>query len=314
MNIQAFCSFDSQRPYSSNNVQDQIQYFVEELPSDIHEDEDEINDEDENGNSPLVFAVLNGRLDLVRNLVDQGAFVNHQNYNGETALYWAAAQGSEQIVDVLIENGSNLNICNLDGASPAHVAAANGHCSILGKLIRNGAYVNSQDDVKDSVLHYAVREGRREIVEFLVRVCKAKVDIKNEDLESPLELAVCLEPSCMDDTYTMIVKTLTQASPSASSSSPFHGHGINEEKIKLQSGNSFNHFGLFGKARLRKLFTRSSFSSSRFYMDTYDFIWTFFLFDNLMMFFGQFPDWIVGSTHIFQPIPILGCVCCVLFC
>jgi len=230
--------FDNQAFSSSED--DQIQYYVEELPNDIHEDEEDLNEEDENGNSPLIFAVLNGRIDLVRALVDQGSFVNHQNHNGETALYWASSQGFEQVVDLLIENGSHLNICNLDGVSPTHVAAANGHCNIVAKLIRNGAYVNSQDDVKDSVLHFAVREGRKEVVEFLVQVCKAKVDIKNEDFESPLDLALCLEPCCPEGPYTSIIKVLSQASPSTSTSSP----SIHEDKMKT---NPFQQFNFFGK-------------------------------------------------------------------
>jgi len=233
-------AFDSQQQFCVSD-EEQIEYFTEELPSEMNEEDDDLNDEDENGNSPLIFAVLNGKLDMVRTLVDQGSFVNHQNHNGETSLYWASSLGHEQIVDLLIENGSNLNVCNLDGVSPTHVAAANGHCNILARLIRNGAYVNSQDDVKDSVLHFAVREGRKEVVEFLVQVCKAKVDIKNEDQETPLDLALCLEPCSENGPYPNIIKILTQASPSTSSSPSYP-----EEKWKLQS-NPFNQFGLFGK-------------------------------------------------------------------
>jgi len=214
---------------TENLSRDPVQYFVEELPSDIHEDDEDFNDEDENGNSSLIFAALQGKEDLVRTLVDQGAFVNHQNHNGETALYWAASQGHEKCVDFLVENGANLNVCNLDGVSPAHVAAANGHCNIVAKLIRNGAYVNAQDDVKDSILHYAVREGQKEVALFLVEVCKAKVDIKNEDLETPLELAQCLEPSCMDGTYSSIIKILNEHSQTSPSL-----HNLVETKLKLE--------------------------------------------------------------------------------
>jgi len=220
-----------------------IQYFIEELQ--VEEDEEmdveDFNDEDENGNSSLIFAVLQGKEDLVRALVDQGAFVNHQNLNGETALYWASSSGLEQIVDILVENGANLNICNLDGASPAHVAASNGHCGVLRRLVQNGAYINAQDEDNDSVLHYAVREGQREVVEFLVRVCNAKMDVKNEDSETPLELAECLEPCCNDGQYAGIVKFLSEASSSSSPSKEvkFTKNILAENSFKFSGNISF---------------------------------------------------------------------------
>jgi len=202
------------KSYSTyGTINDDVDFIIVDQSSD--DLDDYLNDEDESGNSSLIFACLEGNADLVRNLIDQGAFVNHQNQNGETAAYWASSQGNENILEILIENGANLNICNLDGVSPAHVAAANGHRNIVEKLILNGAFVNAQDEVKDSVLHYAVREGKTDVVEFLVVNCKARVDLKNEDFESPLDLAQCLEPMC-EQPYNTIVKILQSLSNSSS--------------------------------------------------------------------------------------------------
>lgn len=189
----------------------QIEYLVEELDLDLELEDhmEDFNESDENGNCPLIFAVLQGRDETVRSLVDQGAYVNHQNYEGETPLYWAAKLGLDNIVDTLVENGANLNICNLDGVSALHIAAASGHCDIITKLVRNGAYINAQDHSKDTPLHYAVREGRPEVVEFLIRVCKAKVDVKNEDMETPLDLAHDLE--CIADGPYKAISSLLSA-------------------------------------------------------------------------------------------------------
>jgi len=217
--------------FSNTSPSNPIKYYVEELSS-HHDDidllDDFINEEDENGNSSLIFAALEGKEDLVRSLVDQGAFVNHQNHNGETALYWSASQGYPSIVDLLIESGANMNISNLDGASPAHVAAANGHCEVLKKLVSNGAYINSQDEDRDTALHYAVREGRKDVVEFLVKGCKARIDIRNEDEETALDLAKCLEAPC-EGNYPEIIKLLQLETTSSSSPSPssfynYHHH------------------------------------------------------------------------------------------
>jgi len=227
--------------FSNASPSNPIKYYVEELSQ--HDDidllDDFINEEDENGNSSLIFAALEGKEDLVRSLVDQGAFVNHQNHNGETALYWSASQGYSSIVDLLIESGANMNISNLDGASPAHVAAANGHCEVLKKLVTNGAYINSQDEDRDTALHYAVREGRKDVVEFLVKGCKVRVDIRNEDEETALDLAQCLEAPCSGD-YPDIIKLLMENSSSSSSSFYNYSHHSSSSNSSSPSSSKYS--------------------------------------------------------------------------
>jgi ankyrin repeat protein len=153
---------------------------------------DKINEQDHNGNTPLMWAVCQGREDLIQLLVDQGAYVNMQNFAGETALYLAASTGFSRICAFLLENGADISVTTLDGCGVAHIAAANGHTEVLSILTRNGAFMNAQDEEGDTPLHYAVREGQENAVAYLVKECKVDVDLRNEDLESPLELASCL--------------------------------------------------------------------------------------------------------------------------
>jgi len=168
----------------------------------------EINKQDHKGNTALHWATLQGQEDLVQLLVDNSAFVNAQNFAGETALILAASCGFDNVVSVLLEHGANPNICNLDGASAVHLAAAGGHLTTLDLLARYGAFVNGQDDCGDSPLHYAIREGRFKVVDQLVTRWSANVDLCNEEQESPLELASCLE---MND-YVQFLSKFSQGS------------------------------------------------------------------------------------------------------
>jgi len=154
--------------------------------------EDKINQQDHNGNTPLMWAVSQAREDLVQLFVDQGAYVNMQNFTGETALYLAASRGFARICEILLENGADVSVTTLDGCGVAHTAAANGQIAVLHILAKNGAFMNGQDDEGDCPLHYAIREGKETAVEYLVKECKVDVDLRNEDLESPMELASCL--------------------------------------------------------------------------------------------------------------------------
>lgn len=211
---------------SSSKLEDPMSYFVEEFDEYADLEYSKLNEEDENGNTPLIFAASQGREDLASALIDQvcfkelislthlqGAYVNHQNNNGETALYWAASEGNVAIAEYLVENGANLNICTLDGTSPAHIAAANGHVAMLALLFKNGGFMNVQDNERDSVLHYAVREGQMKVVEFLVKECKVDINLQNEDQESALDLALCLCDSAMiGENYAPIAQLLSQSS------------------------------------------------------------------------------------------------------
>lgn len=148
-----------------------------------------INRRDHNGNTPLIWAASQGSEQLVEALVDQGAMVNLQNFVGETALYLAAARGYEKICALLMENGADSRLATLEGSTPVHIAAAGGHMEVLKVLTSHGAFVNVADEEGDTPLHYAVREGQVSAVELLAKHLGADPALKNEDLESPLDLA-----------------------------------------------------------------------------------------------------------------------------
>jgi len=152
----------------------------------------EINKQDHNGNTALIWATLQNQEETIQLLLDNQAYVNAQNFIGETSLFLAASYGYDNIVSILLEYGANPNICNLDGTSPLHMAAANGHENILEILFRSGAYLNCQDDCGDTPLHYAIRDEQLKIVEQLITRCNADVNICNEDQETPMDLASCL--------------------------------------------------------------------------------------------------------------------------
>jgi len=152
-------------------------------------DYDKVDARDHCGKTPIMWAASNGNEKLVELLIDQGAALNMQNFVGETALYLAAARGFDGICTLLIENGADTRFATIEGSSPVHVAAAGGHIAALKTLVSHGAFINSVDEEGDTPLHYAVRERQTEVIEFLVKYCGADFGLKNEDLESPLDLA-----------------------------------------------------------------------------------------------------------------------------
>eukprot|EP01116_Phalansterium_solitarium_P014880 TRINITY_DN3277_c0_g1_i2.p1 TRINITY_DN3277_c0_g1~~TRINITY_DN3277_c0_g1_i2.p1 ORF type:complete len:287 (+),score=67.20 TRINITY_DN3277_c0_g1_i2:127-987(+) len=153
------------------------------------EDMAQVNHTDADGNGALIWAATHGQADVVRKLLENGAYVNAQNRRGESALQIAARAGFEQVCAVLLQFKASPELTDLDGATAAHMAAAEGRVAVLNLLRLYRADFNAQDDEGDTPVHYAARANQMDAVQYLVQQCGARPDIANDDMETPLALA-----------------------------------------------------------------------------------------------------------------------------
>lgn len=63
--------------------------------------------------TPLIYAAVNGYVDIVKALIDHGANLEAANEHGETALYQAAVNGHQEIVSLLLDKGADPQFSNL---------------------------------------------------------------------------------------------------------------------------------------------------------------------------------------------------------
>jgi ankyrin repeat protein len=90
--------------------------------------------------TPLFEAVGNADLPMIQLLLDAKAHINHKaNYSGDTALIYAAANGKADVVKLLLENGADLTIKNKKGSTAMDIALANGDMKIAAILRSQGA-------------------------------------------------------------------------------------------------------------------------------------------------------------------------------
>jgi len=156
---------------------------------------------DRNGNTPLVWAVINNKLNLIRFLVEQCLLpLNVQNFEGETALSISVTSGQYDTVKYLIERGANLNLSNCRCESPLHHAVVIGNLEITRLLVEEGSYVDAEDECGDTPLHFAVREDKTEIVEFLLSI-GADANHENFDEETPKQLAEMVGSQFVKDKF-----------------------------------------------------------------------------------------------------------------
>jgi len=69
-----------------------------------------------------MFATVSGKLGMVKYLLAKGATADHPNENGMTPLTWAVRQRGVELVQLLLEHGASIDIQDQDGMSPLECA------------------------------------------------------------------------------------------------------------------------------------------------------------------------------------------------
>lgn len=116
----------------------------------------------------LHFAAKSGYENIVRALIEYGAYVDAWDSDGCTPLHFAAKWNHKGIVNILIENGANVNAWDNDVCTPLHLAAEGGNENIVRTLIEHGAYVDAWDNDRNTPLHFAARDGNETVVRALI--------------------------------------------------------------------------------------------------------------------------------------------------
>ena len=75
--------------------------------------------------------------------------------DSEPSPYWAAHLGRLNVVTELLNRGAYINAQNNGGGTPLHWPSQNGHIDFVKFLVNNKADVNAKDHYGKRTLHYA---------------------------------------------------------------------------------------------------------------------------------------------------------------
>lgn len=126
---------------------------------------------DVNGGSVLCAAAgshSQGRDDVVRLLLKEGADVSNRTENAETALHKSAWRGGDTTVRLLLESGAEVDAQNEAGETALHIAAKRGRELVLQILIEHGADVTAKTADGETALKLAAWNGREGTVRLLL--------------------------------------------------------------------------------------------------------------------------------------------------
>lgn len=156
----------------------------------------------------LIAAAEAGDVELVKQLLAQGASVTAQDSSGRTALIAAAYRNQVAVAEVLIGAGADVNVQDRSQQSAYLIPTADGYLELLRLTLRSGANVHSTDSYNGTGLIRAADRGHVEIIQELL---KTEIDV---DHVNRLGWTALLEAIILGDggpRHTEVVRLLVEA-------------------------------------------------------------------------------------------------------
>ncbi|MBI5273997.1 MAG: ankyrin repeat domain-containing protein [Chlamydiales bacterium] len=140
-----------------------------------------VNTQDEEGNTPLFLAAINGRIKPVGDLLSIGARVDIKNKEGGEPLHYAVCGEKVEnvllIVESLLGSAANPNAQNTIGETALHYLLEDGEeeilLPVLERLLLAGADLTITTNDGKSILDYAKERGN----EAVIAAIKQKLEI-----------------------------------------------------------------------------------------------------------------------------------------
>ncbi len=145
----------------------------------------DINEEDSQGTTALMYAVSMGLESVVRLLLINGADPNHIQKNGRSALF-NVTDGA--IARLLIEAGADIGRSLPDGRTPMSEAVIYHQPEVLKVLLEHGCDPNAVNVNGAPLLYEAIAQELPDAVELLIR-CGANVNLPSVEGLPPLMFA-----------------------------------------------------------------------------------------------------------------------------
>ncbi|KAK2501936.1 hypothetical protein MC885_009378 [Smutsia gigantea] len=140
------------------------------------------------GQTPLMIAAEQGNLEIVKELIKNGANCNLEDLGGWTALMWACYKGRTEVVELLLSHGANPSVTGLYGTTPLVWAARKGHLECVTHLLAMGADVDQEGANSMTALIVAVKGGYTQSVKEILKR-NPNVNLTDKDGNTALMIA-----------------------------------------------------------------------------------------------------------------------------
>ena len=107
----------------------------------------------------IFSAALVGDLDAIKDFLNAGSDINKKDNNGQTVLHVAIIEGHEEIIKFLISKRVDLNIKDSSGSTALFYAVTKNQNNIIKLLLEKGANVDVKNNSLFTPLHKAALGG-----------------------------------------------------------------------------------------------------------------------------------------------------------
>lgn len=152
-----------------------------------------INAQDNEGQTPLHYAMRNGRGEMTKLLLDHGAKVSILDLEKMSPIWYASNIEDADVIQLLLEKGANVHeLSSLTEETLLHTVSSAGNFKVLRVLLAKGAQsdTNKVDYKKETPLHKAVLSRSKQKLEVIDLLVKKGGDpaIKNRDGKTAFDL------------------------------------------------------------------------------------------------------------------------------
>ena len=123
---------------------------------------------DATGRTPLMYAAFDGKLEVVKGLIERGADPSLEDNRGWNSLHLTSADGNPDIIELLLSNGPDIDSRTAEGFTPLMIAAFKAKLQAVKCLLEKGADPSLQDNRGWNLLHCASQGGDRRIIEVIL--------------------------------------------------------------------------------------------------------------------------------------------------
>jgi ankyrin repeat protein len=134
--------------------------------------------------TPLSWAAQEGRINIIKLLLQTETSVDDMDAKGRTPLSRAAENGHEAVAELLISKGADINAGNA-GRTPLLHAVEKNHEEVAKLLINKGADVNATKYSSWTPLCFAIWMGHQKVAKLLINM-GADINVCDNDGRTPL--------------------------------------------------------------------------------------------------------------------------------
>jgi ankyrin repeat protein len=153
----------------------------------------DLDTRDDKGASPLLIALLAGKVEVSQLLIGHCVDFDIRDTYGHNPLHMAAWNGLLDITRMLLEHDGGtkalINARNKNGVTPLHIASRRHSHGVVALLLEFGADVDAEDKDKMTPLFYASKSIQSGEVAHLLLDHGASVHTRNKYGQTPLHLA-----------------------------------------------------------------------------------------------------------------------------